>query len=247
MRRPLRTSFASAVGVAQRRRASDPWADAALAVHPVALGADARPLLLAQLARARVLLGPALLEPRVERGWRHDLDRGEHLRVLEPAELGALARVRPLVVGLEPRVVRPTGDRVDLPAERGDPPGVDDVSVGRAHDEPNRHAGRRAHVVDRDGAVRILVLPVELAAGHLDLELLLAGGRVGDVLDPRQLDEDERPDDEEHDDRELPSTRARASSRRGSARRPRSAGASGVGTSRGTRSGAPRRARRSRR
>ena len=130
-----------------------------------------------------VLLGPALLEPGVERGWRHDLDRREHSCVLESAELGALAGVRPLLVGLEPRVVRPAGDRVDLAAERG----IHQewmTSASGATTEPDGRARRRAQVVDRDDAVRILVLPVELAAGHLDLELLLAGGRVRDVLDP---------------------------------------------------------------
>ena len=58
-----------------------------------------------------------------------------------------------------------------------------------------------AHRVDRDDAVRVLELPVVLAPGHGDLELPTCTRR-GDVLDPRQLDEDERSDEEEHDYRE---------------------------------------------
>ena len=43
------------------------------------------------------------------------------------------------------------------------------TSVSGSRDlEADGHAGGRAHRVDRDDAVRILVLPVELAAGHLD-------------------------------------------------------------------------------
>ena len=141
------------------------------------------------------------LEPRVELVARHDLDRREHPCVLEAAELGALPRVRPLVRRLEPRLVGDARDCVDLAAERGDPPRVDDIRVRGGHLEAHGHAGRRAHLVDRDDAVRILVLPVELPAGHLDLELLLTRRGFRDVLDSRQLDEHERRDEEEHDDR----------------------------------------------
>ena len=193
--------LASAIGIGERGGAGDARADAALAVRAVALRADAFPLFLAELARPRLLLGAPLLEPRVELVARHDLDRREHLGVLETAELGALAGVGPLVLRLEPCLVGDARDRVDLAAERGDPPRVDDVRVRGGHLEAHGHAGRRAHLVDRDDAVRILVLPVELPAGHLDLELLLTRRSFRDVLDSRQLDEHEGRDEEEHDDR----------------------------------------------
>ena len=56
-------------------------------------------------------------------------------------------------------------------------------------------------MVDRDRAVRVLVLPVELAPRDRDVDLLLSRGRLRDVLDPGELDEDERSDEEQHDDR----------------------------------------------
>ncbi len=49
----------------------------------------------------------------------------------DPAELGALAVVRADLVGLEPGVVDTPRDRVDLAAERRDPPAVDDVASRR--------------------------------------------------------------------------------------------------------------------
>ena len=45
-------------------------------------------------------------------------------------------------------------------------------------------AGRGAQVVDRDRAVRVLELPVELASRHRHVELLLAGRRAGMSLIP---------------------------------------------------------------
>jgi hypothetical protein len=48
--------------------------------------------------------------------------------VLDAAQLGALAVVDALLVGPEPGLVDDAGDRVDLAAEAGDPPGVDDVT-----------------------------------------------------------------------------------------------------------------------
>ena len=106
---------------------------------------------------------------------------------------------------LEPRRVHRAGDRVDLAAERRDPPGVHDVPVGRGHLELDGPPLGRAEPVDRDDAVRVAELPRELRAGHLDDEVLLAAGRGGDVLDARQLREDERGDrEEDHDGRDRP-------------------------------------------
>ena len=60
---------------------------------------------------------------------RDDLDERRHERVLAPAELRALAVVELVgVQRLEPRVGGEAGDRVDLAAERRDPPGVDHVA-----------------------------------------------------------------------------------------------------------------------
>src|SRR5581483_1247345 len=93
---------------------------------------------------------------------------------------------------LEPRVVRPAGDRVDLPAEGGDPPAVCDV--GRDDVEPHDLVHRDDELVDRDAAARVVELPVELVRLDPDAELLRAGGCRRNVLDPGQLVEDERGD-----------------------------------------------------
>ena len=62
---------------------------------------------------------------------RDDHARG-HRRVVEAAQLRALADVRALLVGLEPGVVRDARDRLDLAAELRDPPAVDDVGARRS-------------------------------------------------------------------------------------------------------------------
>src|SRR6266404_460976 len=83
----------------------------ALRLHPVACRADALDLGTPELrrrGRADVLV--------VVRLRRRDHPRA-HRFVVEPAELGALADVRLGGVGLEPRVVRPAGNRVGLAAE----------------------------------------------------------------------------------------------------------------------------------
>ncbi len=98
--------------------------------------------------------------------------------------------------------IDPARDRVDLAAERRDPPRVDHVPLGRRHVQLDRPSLRDAEAVDRDDAVRVAVLPRELRAGHLDLEVLLAGARRRDVLDPGELDEDEGGDDHEQEDGE---------------------------------------------
>ena len=202
--------------------------DAALAVQAVALGADAFPLLTTELGGSSARSASQASNSSCETTSTEASIRA----CSSPHSSAHCPGVGPLVVGLEPRLVRGPGNRVDLPAERRDPPGVDHVRVGRGDLEADRHPDGRLHRVDGDDAVGILVLPVELAAGHLDLELLLARGRVGHVLDAWQLDEDERGDQEEHDHRARPSTQARASSPRVPAPRPRSGPASGAGTSR---------------
>jgi hypothetical protein len=74
---------------------------------------------------------------------------------------------------------------------------VDHVVGGRGDVQLDDAADRGAQLVDRDHAVRVLELPVELAAGHLDDQVGLAGARRGDVLDARQLHEDEDGDREQ--------------------------------------------------
>src|SRR3712207_1514160 len=88
--------------VGEQRVPRDARADEALAVRPVALRARRRPLLGAELGRLALLLLLLLREPRVELLARHHLDGRLHRRVLDAAELGALALVRPDRVRLEP-------------------------------------------------------------------------------------------------------------------------------------------------
>ena len=185
--RPLRTRVSSACGFGERRRPGDPRRRCRPHREAVALGAHAFPLLLAELGGAVVWsCGAARATRRTPPATSPRPTRASARARGRRAPRTARCRRLRLSASNHVSFVRP-GDRVDLAAERGDPPGVDDVRVGRAHDELHRDAGRRAHLVDRDDAVRVLVLPVELAAGHLDLELLLSGRRVGDVLDPREL------------------------------------------------------------
>ena len=124
--RPFRTSSSTAAGSDRSERASDPRPDPPSPIKPWHLAQTPRSL--AELPRAGALCCAPLREPGGELGFGHDLDRGEHLRVLEPAQLGALAR--------EPPVSRPgtrsrsrSGNRVDLAPERRNPPRVDDVRV----------------------------------------------------------------------------------------------------------------------
>ena len=66
-----------------------------LGVRAVALRTDALPLLLPELAGARILLGAPRVEPCVELVGGQHLDRRQHLRVLETAQLRALPCVDP--------------------------------------------------------------------------------------------------------------------------------------------------------
>ena len=218
----------------------------ALAVEPVALRARPLPELLTERRRAVGLLRAPLLEPGVElRGRQHLGGRG-HLRVVDAAELGALPGEDAGALGPEPRLVDGAGDRVDLAAERGDPPRVDHVPVGRRHAQLDRASLGDAEPVDRDHAVRVAVLPHELRALDVDDEVLLPAGRGGHVLDPGELHEDERRDPDEKQRRARPSRRARARSSRGSARRRRRADGCGAGSGSRRRRGGPRRSGRSR-
>src|SRR5260221_1510485 len=164
----------------------------ALRLHPMACRADALELRTPELrrrGRADVLV--------VVRLGRRDHPRA-HRFVVEPAELGALADVRLGGVGLEPRVVRPAGNRVGLAAELRYPPAV--VHVGRddrqVDDLPHRHV----QVADRARTVRIVELPVELVAFDGDVQPI-ARARRRHVGDPRQLPEDDDADHGEDDRR----------------------------------------------
>src|SRR3954454_7108715 len=88
----------------------------------------------------------ALLPGRVLVG-RDGADERDHVRVVAPAELGALAAERPagqLAGDLEPGVVRVAGDGVELAAQLRDPPGVRDVLGGDV--ERDRRVGRHDHL-----------------------------------------------------------------------------------------------------
>ena len=159
---------------------------------------DADPLLLPEPGAARVRLARG--DELVVLGSRHDVDDGAHQRVLDAAELRAARDVRPRG-RLEPRVIRPSRDRVVLAAEVGDPPRVDDVVVVALDPLVHHLVGRRDHAVDRDRAVRIAEEPVELMA--LDRDRGLVGGcRLRCVRDPGQLVEDETTDHGEDHDRD---------------------------------------------
>ena len=123
-----------------------------------------------------------------------------HRGVERAAELGALTFEAALFRRLEPRVVGAARDRLDLAAERRDPPAVDHV---RRHDlEIDHGAGRDVQRPDRAGLVRrvrVVELPVELVALDRDVDRVGRGGRGGDA---GQLVEDEARDDGEDHDRE---------------------------------------------
>ena len=192
------------LGVVEQVTARDPRPVAAVALDAVALRTAGLPRLLAERGRPRSLLLGPIGEPGVELGRGHHLDRREHLRVVDPAELRALAEEDPRLLRLEPRPVHGSGNGVELSAELRDPPRVDDVPVRRSDEELDGPALRRSHPVHRDDAVRVPVLPRELRADDLDDEVLLAAGRGRHVLDDRQLDEHEgsdRAQDEHRSDR----------------------------------------------
>ena len=186
------------LAVAEQRVAAERRADVGV-VEPVALLADAGPLLLAERracprSTARLAMNASYCAAR------HDVDRRLHQRVLDAAELGAARDVR---AGrrLEPGLVHRARDRVVLAAEVRHPPRVDDVVVVADDVLVHDLVGRRDHAVDRDRAVRIAEEPVELVALDRDRRLVGRGGlrRVGDA---GQLVEDERADHGEDHDRD---------------------------------------------
>ena len=137
-----------------------------------------------------------MLNPGLVVGDRHHLDLREHRRVLEAAELGTLAAEGAELRRPESQVVGPSRNRVDLAAERGDPPAV--VDVVRDDRQAHRLVERQAQVVDRDRAVGVDELPVVLVRVDRDLHLGAARSRRAEVGD---LPEDEPGDHCEQDDR----------------------------------------------
>jgi hypothetical protein len=123
-------------------------------------------------------------------------------RVLDPAELCALPGERPWLLHLEPGVVRVPRDGVDLAAECGDPPTVDDVVQRRGDLEPHRTVHGDAHRVDCNYAVGIRELPVELPPLDVDPHLWAGGSRGGDIVDARQFVEREDRDRDEDQQRD---------------------------------------------
>src|SRR3954469_10926269 len=103
-------------------------------------GGRRRLVAVARHGRLLGLLDEALLahEPRLVLVRGHGPHAGDHVRVVAPAQLGALAAEdRPgLVAGdLEPGLVRVAGDRVHLAAQLRDPPGVRDVLADDVQDD----------------------------------------------------------------------------------------------------------------
>ena len=158
-----------AAAVQQGSVALDRRADVAGAVEPVALGAGGSPFLLAE--RDEGLLGVAgsvVLEPGPVLGLGHDADDRVHDRVLDTAELGALAvLVGAGPAGLEVEGVRVPRDRIELAGELGHPPAV--VDILRVELERGCLSDRKVEGVERDRPVRVRVLPVELVPVDPDL------------------------------------------------------------------------------
>src|SRR5512133_1552435 len=184
-----------ALRLGQQRVRLDRRAVPALSLEAVALGADADPLVPAEISRR------SRGEPRpvVAQGLREDPRL--HLCVEDTAELAAAPSVDPHLISLEPRVILPARDRVELAAEGRDPPAVNDVV--RVDVDADDAMDGNVHLVDRDRARRIGELPVELVRVDPDHERAALCLRLGDVLDPRQLVEDEARDrrEDQHRDR----------------------------------------------
>src|SRR5262249_24891322 len=100
---------------------------------------------------------------------------------------------------LEPRVIRMAGDGVELPLERRDPPAV--IDVLRVDVDLHDAVHGYVQLVDRDRAVRVRELPVELVAVDPDDERSALRLRRRHVPDARQLVEAETDDDREDHDR----------------------------------------------
>src|SRR5713101_1441704 len=105
---PLGHDLLEPGGLRDDRVCGDRGTVTALRLHAVAHRADALELRAAEVR----LHGRG--DVRVVRLLRRRDHARAHRLVVEPAELGTLADVRPGAVGLEPRVIRLAGDRVGL-------------------------------------------------------------------------------------------------------------------------------------
>src|SRR5215210_1824641 len=176
--------------------------DVALALETVALGADVLPRLLSEGCRHLLALAPLPGgEPLLELALRDDAHVGGHERVVEAAELGAAALVRPLAGRAEAEDVVATGYGVLLPRQLRNPPAVVDVEGGDL--ELGEPLDREVEGVEGDSAVVVLVLPVELVRLDSHLQRVFVA-RVARGLHRRDADEDHDGDgdqDERRDDR----------------------------------------------
>src|SRR3954468_2749949 len=128
-----------------------------------------------------------VLDERLVGGRRDRADGGDHVGVVAPAELGALAPVDAWLRDLEPGVVRVARDGVELAAELRDPPGVDDVLAadlerdGRVRRHDHLLVGERV-VERRLGAVAlpdgVRVAPDVLLSVDADVQRLAVRGQA---------------------------------------------------------------------
>ena len=110
-------------------------------------------------------------QPGIEHRRRIDDDLDCHLRVLVAAELGALAAMPPRLGDLEPQLLHPPRDHVDLAGERGHPEAVDDVAAVQA--EHDAAPGRQVDLVGENDLaavhrVAVAQLPPPIVADDAD-------------------------------------------------------------------------------
>src|SRR3954452_13803376 len=148
---PMPGQKLEALPVGEQRVPAQVGPDVARA-EPVTLLARTLPLLAAQVDQSRV--GGTVLDERLVLGARHDLHPCSHRRVLDAAQLVAASFVE-ADRRFEPRLVHLARDRIELPAEVGHPPRVDDVGERRADLLVDDLAGRRAQAFDLDCAGRV--------------------------------------------------------------------------------------------
>src|SRR5439155_26778275 len=129
---------------------------AAPARHRVTRRADARPLLLAERRPRRHVDEATVFRLRLGE------DRRGHRRVEDAAELGALTLEAASLLRLEPDVVPPARNGLDLPAEGRDPPAVD--HVWRDDGQVDDPVDRGVQGPDRPRSIRVVELPVVLVA-----------------------------------------------------------------------------------
>src|SRR5439155_15777201 len=109
--------------VGKHRALGDRRPDVPLAGEAVALRADA----VERLAREHLRLREPLSYPGVVLAGGKHLDTHRHRRVLDAAELRALAAEAAELEGAERGAVDLAGNRVELAAKRRDPPAVGDI------------------------------------------------------------------------------------------------------------------------